>query len=641
MKKLLALAEAGLRVDLGQPPADAVRDLALDFYGGEALATGFDQLLRETEAGRNLAYALGAALEAAAGAAGGPAGYERRVSEVAAAGPAFAALSVRGTGGPVGAVLSDAAGRRTVLGRSTADDELALSEIPGAAFLPLGAPASAPSFGLLTAPTQAPYFLTVTGPAEVSATFPRGDGTYRRGTITTQHPARIVMDSGALSAVEDVDGDGTYETPRSLVGETLASQGPRLLSATILGPETLRGASVYGTNLALLFDRMVDEESAAEKSRYQIPNNVPMSAKRQLSGRLVFLGLAQPEGNYVPTTVSVAGLPDTRGVVGPAGTVPLTSRLTAPGAVVSGHVVNADGTPFTGGLVYYSQYSTEHRGCTDVILKVVSAVRPDSSGRYEFRYVPRDPCGLPFEMAVYDPVNGGKRSVTLYGRTAGEQIVADLALMGRGTVTGVIRDAAGETVGGALVVAYSVTDALVAGHHTTGGDGRYTIPNITVGGVNVRAVRGIYVGQAAGRIDRAGATATVNVRLEGGLRAHLGARLQAGGGRHDAPARRLRPVPAELRPIRHAAGRGRHRRRRPLRAGRHAGRQLLPPSEPQHARCGAGAGPCRRGPGPRGHGPRHRGSSRGAVRLGARDGALQRRDAGGEASSSAWAPAPR
>src|SRR5262249_57682025 len=52
VQKALSVAEAGLRIDLGQPSSDALRDLLFDFYGGENVDPGFDQLLRETDAGR-------------------------------------------------------------------------------------------------------------------------------------------------------------------------------------------------------------------------------------------------------------------------------------------------------------------------------------------------------------------------------------------------------------------------------------------------------------------------------------------------------------------------------------------------------------------------------------------------------------
>jgi hypothetical protein len=66
-QKALALAEAGLRQSLGQPPSDAMRDLATDFWGGSGsldslIDPGFDQLLRQSDAGQNLATVLGAHL---------------------------------------------------------------------------------------------------------------------------------------------------------------------------------------------------------------------------------------------------------------------------------------------------------------------------------------------------------------------------------------------------------------------------------------------------------------------------------------------------------------------------------------------------------------------------------------------------
>ena len=60
-RKGLAVAEAGLRVELGQPLADALRDLLFDLHG-RRLDPGFDQVLRETTAGRDLDRALGATL---------------------------------------------------------------------------------------------------------------------------------------------------------------------------------------------------------------------------------------------------------------------------------------------------------------------------------------------------------------------------------------------------------------------------------------------------------------------------------------------------------------------------------------------------------------------------------------------------
>src|SRR5258707_5154644 len=75
-QKALALAETGLRTELGEPQADAIRDLGFDFYGSEPLDPGFDQLLRETEAGEELARAIGHALGGGSDGVGGPLPFE-------------------------------------------------------------------------------------------------------------------------------------------------------------------------------------------------------------------------------------------------------------------------------------------------------------------------------------------------------------------------------------------------------------------------------------------------------------------------------------------------------------------------------------------------------------------------------------
>jgi hypothetical protein len=86
-QKALALAEAGLRVGLGQPVSDAVRDLLSDFYGGNPIDPGFDQLLRSTQAGQDFERAVGAALAQPVSDAGGPLNYQMALSKVYASGP--------------------------------------------------------------------------------------------------------------------------------------------------------------------------------------------------------------------------------------------------------------------------------------------------------------------------------------------------------------------------------------------------------------------------------------------------------------------------------------------------------------------------------------------------------------------------
>ena len=514
--KALAFAEAGLRVQLGQDAKAAIRDLVFDFYGGDPIDPGFDQLLRKTEAGRDFARTLGAELAEPATAQGVIA-YERELARLAASGPDFLSLAVTGAP-PADVVLTDSLGRRLASGRSPIG--IPEAAIPGGVLIPTGPAATAPLLGIVTGPTTSPYTLSVSAPADLVVTYPRGDGTYSRAPLSTDGPVEIVIDLArpdVLTVRRDLNGDGTFETETTVTpSDSISPEGPQLLTANVIGPETLQGGNPLGLYTALLFDRVVDPTTAAVKENYAIPSNAVQVAKRQLSGRLVFAALEQPEGPYVPTTVTVSGVADPRGVPGPVRTVPLGSRLDVIGAVVIGRVVSADGTPVAAGSVFYSNHQAACDAGGVGTGPRVSRVDLTPDGRYELRYVRRDPCGRPFGVATTDPVSNFERSVTAYVRRAGEQMVLDLALLGKGSVKGTVRNLNGEIVPGALVAVVSAVDENTGGNAVTDGKGEYKVDNVTVGPVTVKAGKDTGIGFSSGRIERAGTTANVDVNIDYG-----------------------------------------------------------------------------------------------------------------------------
>src|SRR5262249_10230602 len=161
--------------------------------------------------------------------------------------------------------------------------------------------------------------------------------------------------------------------------------------------------------VVLLVDRPVDPDSATPVANYTLRANQVLAARAQLSGRLVFLSLGQPEGPYVPASITVGGLADRAGRVGSTDTIPLQVRLQDPGAVVSGRVLSADGTPVsTGSVTYMNQVGP----CDSPASAPLAAVRLGGDGRYEFRYVRQDPCGSPFGILTVDPVTGSLRTLS-------------------------------------------------------------------------------------------------------------------------------------------------------------------------------------------------------------------------------------
>ncbi len=184
--KGLALAEAGLRVQLrGGDPAvasrDALRELFADFVRPERLApdvpedASFDQLLRQTEAGRNLLARIGAHLGGGV-PAGGALDYEQALSEVLASGQDFLAFAAD-LGSPRAADLTlfDGTGQSSQV---RADDWQPVFGLPSVAALPLGE-ASAPLLGFVARPRGA-YLLELlgrqSGQGQVSVSYPAGDG---------------------------------------------------------------------------------------------------------------------------------------------------------------------------------------------------------------------------------------------------------------------------------------------------------------------------------------------------------------------------------------------------------------------------------------------------------------------------------
>lgn len=522
-RKAQALAEAGLRQTLGEPLGNVLRDLGPDFWGGSPVDPGFNQILQTTPAGQNFNAVLAAALAPFMQQAGGSLPYELQFSQLLASGPTFLAFTAANGSsiGPVSVNLTDGSGNQL----STNTPE---ASIPGGVLLPLGNNSDAPVMGLVTAPTAPPYTLLITpqvsGSMNISITIPHGDGTVIRGETgvsTAQgQMMRVIADfNNPNNLVLQVDSlkNGSFVTSIPLTTQIISPSGPNLTSATVIGPGTVSQAGPFGLNMVMLFDRPVDPVTSAITTNYTIPNNLIIAASRELSGRMVFGNFSQPEGPNVPTTVAASGVADTRGAVGPSATVNLQSTLQDPGAVVTGRVLNANGTPSTTATVTYLNYPPSSDCSTEPPMPVgVAATQVNSSGYYQFRYVWQNQCGEPFQMVTNDSQTGATQQVQTYVRTAGQQIVLNLAMLGVGSVTGQVTDGLGNPVPDAQVAVVSGSNPQVGGQAYTDGNGNYTINNITVGPVTVTAVHGATLGSSAGNIELAGTPAVVNVVLNGG-----------------------------------------------------------------------------------------------------------------------------
>jgi hypothetical protein len=579
--KGLALAEAALRVTLGQPLSASLRDFAIDFYGAaettpnaSTIDPGFDQLLRTTDAGHTFREALGAALRAPIAAAAGVGAYQQDWAALLASGSDRITFAT--TGAPVDVAVIDGAGQRTE--SVMLEGALPASAVPAAFLLQASAGPDPAWLGLVTQPTAGPYTLELTGRGggalNLAFSLPRGDGTTTRAEIsgvpvTAGSRARLVLDPArpeSLALEADMDGDGTFETSYNAIPFTLVPEGARLLSFNLVGREVFANAGPYGYHAVMLFDRVVDGARIQDTSLYTLPKNRVRRAKRVLSGRMAIVELEQPEGPHVPATVSVAGIADLRGTAGPSSERPLGSLLADPGAVVSGRVFTPDGAGVGGIEVFYSNSFGGLAECHDAgggLEKELSRVRTQADGSFEFRWVRQDTtCGIGFQLLAQDPGTGTVRRVYRAVRHDGERIVLDVGLFGRGTVTGVVRDLDGQPVGGAHVVVVSDTDPGRQQSALADGTGRYTIADVLVGPVNLRAAKAydngatVRQGTAGGRLLTAGGTAAIDIVIDTGSASVSGivTHLHADGPRPAAGALVLYSVSREGMSLQLAAG---------------------------------------------------------------------------------------
>ena len=502
------IAEAGFRVQLGEPISLALESLA--FSWASTGDKGFEQILRETSAGKAFFESLGAALATG----GGVADFQRDLSRNVSGLSSHVLLGV-GSGNGAAALdwtISDAAGR--VL------DPEALGTLANAAFLPLTQPAE-PGRGvaLLTRLGSSLYewrfASTASQSIDLAVSLPRSDGSigfhvFSGVSLEENESGKLTLDllqgNPVLTLRIDRDGDGVFED--SVVEssqEILTTSPPSLLAATVIGPETLTGADPWGRIVALLFDREMRETEVLDVSSYQVEENAVLSSSLQLSRRIAFVFLESPVSDFVERTIGVSGLFDTRGRSLPSSLATIASRLEDPGAVVTGRVLNADGTPVAGAeVLYINSVSGNVIG--------ISQKRVDELGRYQFDYVRKSPIG-PFSMRARDPVTGSVQELTTTVAFDGERVVVDLVLLGRGGVTGIVRDSSGNPIPNAKVLVTSEVDASSFALSESDGDGRYVATGIVVGPLTVKAVHGTTSGLASGNLPRAGTFTTVDVNV--------------------------------------------------------------------------------------------------------------------------------
>ncbi|TAK03476.1 MAG: hypothetical protein EPO39_11995, partial [Candidatus Manganitrophaceae bacterium] len=520
--RAIDLAEAGLRLSLGEPLVTSVEDLLFDFIGSDVANAPFDQLRRFSDLAKDFHASAGGLLWDEF-AQLGTIDFQKKLAErTLPRGPQISVIAGSGVNGaPVKMEIVDAQGGKVSAAESGIPyaEMLAMADPEG-----LGLPAA---LGLITVPSSDHYTVTVTatgaGMLDLGVVLPNGTQSPLRQIVypslllaAGDRLTLILSPNGANDFLLKIDrgGDGTIDETVGPAGQiAIADIGPTIEGATQVFQ--IEDADRYGRLLAVLFSEKVTAESAKTPANYLVEANQVMISQLQPSGRFVFLLLRDPVGPYIPRTITVSNIRDLKGnSLAPNPTVlPIQTTAATPGAVVSGRIAKVDGSPVAGAVVKLIAFEESRLFASDIEV-TVSEKTVDSEGRYQFDYVinSANKSARGFKIEAQNPATGDKAALATEVAFGGQQINLDLTMPGRGTVIGTIKDKDNLPLPGAVVQVRTFsppTQTVVAAN----GQGQYIAANIPVGNFRIEGAAGNARGQANGFLPAAGETITQDLNL--------------------------------------------------------------------------------------------------------------------------------
>jgi hypothetical protein len=410
-RRALELAEAGQRVRYGDSLKRVLFDLMLDWQGGRNVDEGFDQIVRETNAGREWREALAAELESADG--------RNAAERLRERGPDIAGLNETWfiAAADTGAVELSASSELT-------EADAGLSRLPGLAGYQ-GTNGAWFVAGVASSNVVFRWKITNAIPEINLRVLVSGtNGEARHITVTLSDPKVGSCVSFAMNGApvfrmdESCDGVPDRDLPASTI--VVHENPPQLISAIQDGTVNAGRPSFpcvpsvpgfpmnYGTIVAVLFSKPMQANNVNVPSAYQLENgNGAGSVKIQPGGRVALLNLRQGIGQIIPRQLSVTGVTDARGNLVVSNSLPIQTSL-RDGVAIRGQVVRGDGNPAAGVPVTLTMYDEAATGdsCQEFVVRA-SQVFADANGFFAFDFViagvrysisATDTTGLPPEM---------------------------------------------------------------------------------------------------------------------------------------------------------------------------------------------------------------------------------------------------
>lgn len=517
--RAIQVAEAGLRVSLGEPLTTSASQLLMDFMGSDVsrLASlypkpedqafekdnieGFDELRRRSVRGDQFAAAVGRAIAPALTAKGAQT-FHYDLAQAWSYRPGHVSILISGNGQPLPArfILTDAQNRR--VGAVMADGKIA-KEIPFSDVVDFTDASGATTARLLiiAAPQTGTFRIAAASAAgapvnagyTVSIVSPSAGGSLLQVTTPMltfpQRPATIGAPGDPFIFTFAETGGETVPTTTTI---PVIDPGPTVLAviqqaqADVLRCEPEDAGVPAGRVVAVLFSEEVTAESvqdrlaSADITNFEVDGNRVVGVALQPGRRIAFLALRDPFGPFQARTLTISHVKDVRGNEMLPWNGAMQATIGIDGGLVSGRVLNADGTPVAFAnvrLFALLSCGIEPRWVG------ISSKPADANGRYQFDYVTK----LPERILAVNQETGESRNVRFDVQRSGQHLNVDIVFLGRGTFAGATFDERGRPLASTAVRVSSLTDGSQYGT-TTDAAGRFAIPGVPVGNFFVEAV---------------------------------------------------------------------------------------------------------------------------------------------------------
>jgi hypothetical protein len=573
------LAEAGLRVRIGEAMRTSLLDLWLDWNGqisevgeqrsGGAFDPGFDEIMRTTDAGHDLESAL--AQEIVMGHGSGDMGEpppaslhelheefgaaeEYRGSFVSVLATSDAEITVTNSGGRVS---RGCAGTSAAVASGRCVPEEIQREVPGTSILGFDDGAnfvgelailSNVECGMGNAECEFSVAIGGSGVGDIVINGPSSEGFSRFEFLGVDFGSCVRPTLDVSPAAPNtpvlICSDGTT-IPAAVTD--YVNDGPAVVGVRQI-PES--DPLQRGRVVAVLFDETVDPSSLGAQEQFQL-SYAPGQEDRLAVGptgnqvkrlkllprkRILFTNFFSSVSRFFDYELTLSGvkdvdgkvlepphpnpLPQGEGTPGVSGPWPVVPDFLKPdGGIVSGFVRDGNGDPIPFAPVELREWFIDDVTGDDIEI-VTGLASTDADGFYRFDFVGIAENRLPFRVRAQDLSTGqsAERRTTITHE--GQERRLDLLMLGLGRVRGTVIDAATlQPVAGAGVTVVSLTDDSRSGA-VTGADGSFEVQNVAVGNLIVTASHQppggvLRSGSVAANLTQAGAATEVEVLLFG------------------------------------------------------------------------------------------------------------------------------